>query len=41
VFKNPADIRYSLAIVVAVPAPIMFTLLAFAWRPYRALRGGA
>ena len=41
VFKNPADIRYSLAIVVAVPAPIMFTLLAFAWRPYRRLRGGA
>ncbi len=41
VFKNPADIRYSLAIVVAVPAPIMFTLLAFAWRPYRVLRGGA
>ncbi len=41
VFKNPADIRYSLAIVIAVPAPIMFTLLAFAWRPYRALRGGA
>lgn len=40
VFQNPNDIRYSLAIVVAVPAPIMFTLLALAWRPYRALRGG-
>ena len=41
IFKNPADIRYSLAIVVAVPAPIMFALLALAWRPYRVLRGGA
>jgi MFS family permease len=41
VFRNPADIRYSLAIVVAVPAPIMFALLALAWRPYRKLRGGA
>ncbi len=41
VFRNPADIRYSLAIVVALPAPLMFTLLALAWRPYRALRGGS
>lgn len=38
VFENPADVRYSLAIVVSVPAPIMFTLLSIAWRPYRALR---
>ena len=41
VFQNPADLRYSLAIVVALPAPIMFTLLSLAWRPYRVLRGGA
>jgi MFS family permease len=41
VFKNPADLRYSLAIVVALPAPIMFCLLSLAWRPYRVLRGGA
>ena len=40
VFENPADVRYSMAIVVAAPAPIMFTLLALAWRPYRRLRGG-
>jgi MFS family permease len=38
VFQNPNDLHYSLAIVVSVPAPIMFTLLALAWRPYRALR---
>jgi MFS family permease len=41
VFQNPMDLRYSLAIMVSVPAPIMFGLLAIAWRPYRALRGGA
>jgi MFS family permease len=38
VFQNPNDVRYSLAIMVSVPAPIMFTLLALAWRPYRKLR---
>lgn len=38
VFQNPSDVRYSLAIVVSAPAPIMFILLALAWRPYRALR---
>jgi MFS family permease len=38
VFKNPAAIRYSLAIVVSVPAPIMFALLLAACRPYRELR---
>lgn len=37
-FRNPADIRYSLAIVVAAPAPIMFVLLMRAWAPFRALR---
>jgi MFS family permease len=38
VFKDPAAVRYSLAIVVSVPAPIMFLLLLAACRPYRALR---
>jgi MFS family permease len=37
-FKDPQDIRYSLALVVSIPAPIMFMLLMSAWRPYRALR---
>jgi MFS family permease len=37
-FRDPGDIKYSLAIVVGVPAPIMFTLLMLARRPYRALR---
>jgi MFS family permease len=38
VFRNPADIRYSLAIVVAVAVPVMCTLLALAFKPYRELR---
>ncbi len=38
VFRNPADIRYSLAIVVFFPAPILFLLLRIARRPFRALR---
>lgn len=38
VFRNPADIRYSLAIVVFFPAPILFMLLRIARRPFRALR---
>lgn len=38
VFRNPADIRYSLSIVVGLPAPILFGLLLYACRPYRALR---
>jgi MFS family permease len=37
-FRDPADVRYSLAIVVGLPAPIMFTLMMIARRPYRALR---
>lgn len=40
-FKNPADIRYSMAIVVGVAAPLMFVLLLTARRPYRALRAAA
>jgi MFS family permease len=38
VFRDPADIRYSLAIVVAFPAPVLFLLLGRARRPFRALR---
>jgi MFS family permease len=38
VFHDPADIRYSLAIVVALPAPILFVLLSRARRPFRELR---
>lgn len=38
-FRDPADVRYSLAIIVGVPAPIMFTMMMIARRPYRALRG--
>ena len=38
-FRDPADVRYSLAIIVGVPAPIMFALMMVARRPYRALRG--
>ncbi|MFO1402656.1 MAG: MFS transporter [Steroidobacteraceae bacterium] len=37
-FHDPAQIRYSLAIAVAVPTPLMFALLYAARRPYRALR---
>lgn len=40
-FKDPAYIRYSLAIVVALPAPIMFALLMLACAPFRALRGSS
>jgi MFS family permease len=38
IFQDPADIRYSLAIVVGLPAPIMFFLLSTAFAPYRELR---
>lgn len=37
-FRNPADIRYSMATVVGLAAPAMFALLLVARRPYRALR---
>lgn len=40
-FHDPQDIRYSLALVVAVTSPILFVLLMAACRPYRALRGTA
>ena len=38
VFHDPADIRYSLAIVVGGAAPMLVGLLSLARRPYRALR---
>jgi MFS family permease len=41
VFTAPADIRYSLAIVVGTAAPVMWVLLMLALKPYRALRGAA
>jgi hypothetical protein len=38
VFHDPAQIRYSLAIVIGIAAPLMVLLLLQALRPYRALR---
>jgi MFS family permease len=38
VFRDPADVRYSLAIVVAIAAPAMVVLILTALRPFRALR---
>jgi MFS family permease len=38
VFRNPADVRYSLSIVVGTAVPVMVILLCLALRPYRALR---
>jgi hypothetical protein len=39
VFRDPADIRYSMAIVAGVAAPLMFVLLLASRRPYRRIRG--
>jgi MFS family permease len=41
VFRDPADIRYSLALVIGAAAPTMFVLLMIARRPYRALRAAS
>jgi MFS family permease len=38
VFRNPADIRYSMALVVGVSAPLMFLLILMARPHYRELR---
>ncbi|HUN26753.1 MAG TPA: MFS transporter [Steroidobacteraceae bacterium] len=38
VFRDPSDIRYSLALVIGIAVPLMFVLLLIARRPYRALR---
>jgi MFS family permease len=38
VFQDPNQIRYSLAIVVGIPAPVMFLLLRSAFTPYAGLR---
>ncbi len=40
-FRDPADLRYALAIVVGFPPPILFAMMMVARRPYRALREGA
>jgi MFS family permease len=40
VFRDPADIRYSMSIVVGIAAPLMFTLLLAARKPFRLLRAG-
>ena len=37
-FSKPGDVRYSMAIVVGVAAPVMLALLLAACRPFRALR---
>ncbi len=37
-FRDPAEVRYSLSIVVAVAAPAMVALILTALRPFRALR---
>jgi MFS family permease len=39
IFGDAANVRYSLAIMVSLPVPIMFVLMVIAWRPYRQLRG--
>jgi len=38
VFRDPNQIRYSLAIVVGIPAPIMFLLQRSAFPHYAKLR---
>jgi len=38
VFHDPADVRYSLSIIVATAAPAMVVLILLALRPFRALR---
>ena len=38
VFRDPADIRYSMAIVTGLAAPLMFFLLLTARHPYRDTR---
>jgi MFS family permease len=35
VFRDPADIRYSLSVVVGVAAPVMVIMMLLALRPYR------
>jgi MFS family permease len=38
VFHDPAEVRYSLSIIVATAAPAMVVLILMALRPFRALR---
>lgn len=38
VFDSPADVRYSMAVVIALAGPIMFACILRACKPYRELR---
>jgi hypothetical protein len=38
IFGDASEVRYSLAIMVSLPVPIMFALMVLAWRPYRESR---
>lgn len=38
VFQDPADIRYSMSIVIGVAAPIMVVMMLLAMKPYRRFR---
>ena len=40
VFTGPTGIRYAMALVIGVAAPLLLLFLSLARRPYRALRGG-
>jgi MFS family permease len=40
-FRNPADVRYSLSVLIGSAAPAMFLFLFTAWRPYRRVRENA
>lgn len=35
VFSDPADVRYSISVIVAVAAPVMVLMMLLAMRPYR------
>ena len=35
VFRDPAQIRYSMSVVIGVAAPIMVVMMVLAMRPYR------
>lgn len=38
VFRDPADIRYSMSVVVGVASPVMVLMMLLAMRPYRGFR---
>lgn len=41
VFRDPADIKYSMSVTIAVAAPVMVLMMLLALRPYRRFRQGA